>query len=198
MPKIIDKAHMRHAILDAALHTFATYGFHNSTMDKIAQKAGLAKGTLYLYYESKEALSIAFVAAYFSQMETLITQQGFAKSLDAFIEQLHAVLLVDPEQAALIPLFFEAFGPSFKDKEFMDTIARSFDKAGAFYTQNITELIARDEIDPDINPHALGRVLVSILDGILLHYGLFSPAQSDYERMVRESLALFKKSLKRP
>lgn len=43
-------------ILDAARRVFAHKGFAKATMDEIAHAAGVAKGTLYLYYESKQAL----------------------------------------------------------------------------------------------------------------------------------------------
>lgn len=41
-------------ILDAALDVFAHKGFHSATIADIAQKAGVAKGLLYHYYNSKE------------------------------------------------------------------------------------------------------------------------------------------------
>lgn len=40
-------------ILDAARKVFARKGFDEATMDEIAAAAGLAKGTLYLYFKSK-------------------------------------------------------------------------------------------------------------------------------------------------
>lgn len=47
----------RHAqILDAARQVFARKGFADASMDEIAQKAGVGKGTLYLYYRSKQDL----------------------------------------------------------------------------------------------------------------------------------------------
>jgi AcrR family transcriptional regulator len=46
----------RQAILDAALHTFAEHGFEAARLDDVAARAGVAKGTLYLYFPSKEAL----------------------------------------------------------------------------------------------------------------------------------------------
>jgi AcrR family transcriptional regulator len=47
----------RHSqILDAARQVFARRGFAEASMDEIAQAAGLAKGTLYLYYKSKQEL----------------------------------------------------------------------------------------------------------------------------------------------
>jgi len=47
----------RHAqILDAAQQVFARRGFASASMDEIAQSAGVAKGTLYLYYRSKQDL----------------------------------------------------------------------------------------------------------------------------------------------
>jgi len=43
-------------ILDAALACFAEKGFAACRMDDIARRAGISKGTIYLYFESKEAV----------------------------------------------------------------------------------------------------------------------------------------------
>jgi AcrR family transcriptional regulator len=43
-------------ILDAALASFAEKGFAATRMDDIARRAGISKGTIYLYFESKEAV----------------------------------------------------------------------------------------------------------------------------------------------
>jgi AcrR family transcriptional regulator len=42
-------------LLAAARRVFSERGFHNATMEEIAQIAGVAKGTIYLYYPSKQA-----------------------------------------------------------------------------------------------------------------------------------------------
>jgi AcrR family transcriptional regulator len=46
-------------ILEAAYHVFAERGFDQATMDDIARTAGVAKGTLYLYYPSKQDIYTA-------------------------------------------------------------------------------------------------------------------------------------------
>lgn len=43
-------------ILSAALELFAFQGYHNASVAQIAKKAGVAKGLIYNYFESKEAL----------------------------------------------------------------------------------------------------------------------------------------------
>jgi AcrR family transcriptional regulator len=43
-------------ILDAALSVFVEYGFAAARTDEIAKRAGVTKGTLYLYFASKEAI----------------------------------------------------------------------------------------------------------------------------------------------
>lgn len=52
----VDREDRRRAILDAALTVFAETGFTGARMDAVAQRAGVAKGTLYLYFKDKEAL----------------------------------------------------------------------------------------------------------------------------------------------
>lgn len=46
----------RQAILDAALDVFAAQGFAAARLDDVARQAGVAKGTLYLYFPGKEEL----------------------------------------------------------------------------------------------------------------------------------------------
>jgi AcrR family transcriptional regulator len=46
----------RKEIVKAAVDEFLEVGIARATMDKIAKRAGLAKGTLYLYFASKDAL----------------------------------------------------------------------------------------------------------------------------------------------
>jgi AcrR family transcriptional regulator len=53
----VDKRAERHkAILDAALDEFADKGFAGARLEDVAARAGVAKGTIYLYAPSKQAL----------------------------------------------------------------------------------------------------------------------------------------------
>jgi AcrR family transcriptional regulator len=46
----------RQSILDAALDEFAARGFAATRLDDVARRAGVAKGTIYLYFSDKESL----------------------------------------------------------------------------------------------------------------------------------------------
>lgn len=46
----------RAKILDAALELFGNEGYHNGSISKVAQKAGISKGLVYNYFESKEEI----------------------------------------------------------------------------------------------------------------------------------------------
>ncbi len=46
----------RDAILEAALHCFVDRGFYGTAIPEIAKRAGVAAGTIYHYFESKEVL----------------------------------------------------------------------------------------------------------------------------------------------
>jgi TetR/AcrR family fatty acid metabolism transcriptional regulator len=47
-------------ILDAAVKVFAEQGFFQSTVAQVAKKAGVADGTIYLYFKSKDDILIQF------------------------------------------------------------------------------------------------------------------------------------------
>ncbi|OMF86752.1 TetR/AcrR family transcriptional regulator [Paenibacillus sp. FSL R7-0273] len=52
-------SHKHTAILDAAYELFGSGGFYETKMSEVAEKAGIAKGTVYLYFKSKEELFLA-------------------------------------------------------------------------------------------------------------------------------------------
>jgi AcrR family transcriptional regulator len=56
-----DPAGRRQAILAAALERFLAEGFAAATLEGIARQAGVAKGTIYLYFADKQALFRALV-----------------------------------------------------------------------------------------------------------------------------------------
>jgi AcrR family transcriptional regulator len=52
----IRSAERRQAILTAALDEFSARGFEAARLDDVAKRAGVAKGTIYLYFRDKESL----------------------------------------------------------------------------------------------------------------------------------------------
>lgn len=69
----------RVAILEAALRVFAESGFHTSTVDQVAEAAGVAKGTVYLYFRSKNELLDELVAGRVARLTSLLEQAtGYA------------------------------------------------------------------------------------------------------------------------
>ena len=49
-----------HLILEAAVTVFARQGFHQSTVAQIAKEAGVADGTIYLYFKNKDDILVQF------------------------------------------------------------------------------------------------------------------------------------------
>ncbi|MFN2218335.1 MAG: TetR/AcrR family transcriptional regulator [Anaerolineae bacterium] len=70
-----EKAQRRQEILDAARREFFERGFHSPTVDDVAARAEVSKGTIYLYFESKEE----------------ILAHLLLEGLDLLVEQMEAV-----------------------------------------------------------------------------------------------------------
>ncbi len=51
---MVEKASKREMILTAAREIFGEKGYHSTTSEEIAKKAGVGKGTIYQYFESKQ------------------------------------------------------------------------------------------------------------------------------------------------
>ncbi|MDX9974761.1 MAG: helix-turn-helix domain-containing protein, partial [FCB group bacterium] len=61
-------------ILSAAVEVFAEKGFRAATMDEIAAAAGITKGTIYLYFASKEELFLAMTRRHFERVLALLPE----------------------------------------------------------------------------------------------------------------------------
>jgi AcrR family transcriptional regulator len=61
MPKLLETTRVarQERILHAAVACFARQGYHGTTMEQIATKAGIAKGAAYVYFPSKEVIFLA-------------------------------------------------------------------------------------------------------------------------------------------
>ena len=55
-----EKNHKYFQILEAAIRVFARQGFHQSTVAQIAKEAGVADGTIYLYFKNKDDILVQF------------------------------------------------------------------------------------------------------------------------------------------
>jgi AcrR family transcriptional regulator len=60
----------RNQILDSAAAVFAEKGFHRATTKDIARRAGIAEGTIYNYFDSKDDLLIGMMAR-LAELDTL-------------------------------------------------------------------------------------------------------------------------------
>jgi len=74
--KHIDK---RNEILSAALEIISEQGFHKAPMSMIAKKAGVGAGTIYIYFENKDAL-INEICLELEKKITMAIQKGYPES----------------------------------------------------------------------------------------------------------------------
>lgn len=87
--KIVKKA----AIMDAAIEIFAREGFHRATIRQIAEKAGMAVGTLYLYFENKDG----------------VLREIFMRDIDEHLDRLFKKIEREPIEKALAMFYEDRF-----------------------------------------------------------------------------------------
>jgi AcrR family transcriptional regulator len=109
-------------ILQAAVSVFSRYGFRRASVDDVAREAGVAKGTIYLYHESKEAmfravgqavadrLLLGAAAARAAEGPTperlrLVLEAKFLYLYDVVTRSPHAAELLDSKGRLLADLF---------------------------------------------------------------------------------------------
>ena len=86
----------REQLLDAAASVFLERGLAQATMADVTEAAGVAKGTIYLYFDSKSALLTALRARYTSQwleqsgrLDAPPGRGGYARQLRSFLGEMY-------------------------------------------------------------------------------------------------------------
>jgi AcrR family transcriptional regulator len=87
-------AERRQAILAAALDEFSARGFEAARLDDVAKRAGVAKGTIYLYFRDKEALFQELISAMLAPLVANIESMGAADVPMALMSQHIADMFV--------------------------------------------------------------------------------------------------------
>lgn len=111
------KEHRPQELIEAGLQEFVLNGFAATRMIDIAKRAGVAKGTIYVYFESKEALFEAAVRSqilpHVDQISGMVSSyQGTTKDLIKFIVQMMYDRVNRGNAAVLIRVMI-AEGPKF-------------------------------------------------------------------------------------
>ena len=117
-------------LIDAALSLFAEKGFAATRSEEVARRAGVSKGTLYLYYPSKEELLKAVIS------------QRLSSEID------HARRLVEQHQGSMSSLMTEVLtdwwrnvfdSPASAVFKLIITEVRNFPDIAQFYVNEVVE-----------------------------------------------------------
>ncbi len=147
----------RRRILDAAVSVFAQNGFYNAKVSQIAKEAGVADGTIYLYFKNKEDILIqVFIDAMDEilrrQEEALATITDPVDRLRTFIRVHFASVAESRAMAEVITVELRQSAKFMRNTDmkpfgrYLAMIARIVDdgvRLGAFAESSVPRLIAR-------------------------------------------------------
>lgn len=143
----------RQAIIDIAIGEFAEHPYAVASLSRIVARAGIAKGSIYQYFENKQDLFL-FLLEYAAQAQLRRLAEftppepnlGFFALLRRQMSASVYVGLAEPQLVQLI-----ARGMS-NDLPFRDAVAQRLQVAGTAHLQHLlAQAIARGEIDPSID-----------------------------------------------
>lgn len=184
-------------LLDAALDLFVEKGFAATRSEEVAARAGVAKGTLYLYYPSKEELLKAVIQS------SLGAQISSAADTVAQYQGASATLLVDVVSDWWLRVFDSPTSGVFK---IVITEVRNFPEIADYYRQQVVEPgnqligrilergLARGEFRPmDVRSTVLSLVMPMVMLCLHKHsLGACLPPESfvDPRAFIRQHIAL--------
>jgi TetR/AcrR family transcriptional regulator, fatty acid metabolism regulator protein len=96
-----------HQIIDAAIRVFARTGYYSSRVSDIAREAGIASGTIYLYFKTKDEILVTLfrekMAEWVGQVrEAIVTERDPLARLRRIVTMHFTVLEQNPELAEVV------------------------------------------------------------------------------------------------
>jgi AcrR family transcriptional regulator len=167
-----EKQQRREDIIRAAQQVFFSRGFNEATMDDIAEQAELSKGTLYLYFKSKEDLHTEVAhkatAMLTSAMDGIEKMEGNA--IEKLIAMGRATIRFSqqyPDHMKSI-IFLEGFElqqVSFSPSEFREVIYKEspVGMVVKIIEHGVREKIIRNDIPPPVIAHTLWMQMISVM-----------------------------------
>ena len=162
-PARLPAARRRQQLLDVALEVFSSNGFHATSMNEIAEAAGVTKPVLYQHFASKRELYLALLQEEGGRLLDAIAKatsaagSPYAQVEHGFQAYFH---WVSDDRDAFLLLFGSG---ARRDEEFADEVRRVEDAIAAA----IAPLIQAD-IDAD-HQQALAYALVGLAEGTSRH-----------------------------
>ena len=181
-PKIVDKEKKRREILEASVALFASRGVASTKMQDIAEAAGIGKGTIYEYFESKtdlfNQLFIIFSEGILTEMQVEIDK------CDNAVQKIEMVMYKDVEMNRVhsdqLGLMFEFWTESVREHGAIgDTMKLHgmMEEYKALVAGILEEGIeAGDFREVDVTETA--RFIIGALDGVSMHYMMFKEYMS--------------------
>ncbi|MFD0360278.1 TetR/AcrR family transcriptional regulator [Nocardia sp. GCM10030253] len=162
MPKKVDRIARQEDILDAAVRVFARKGFAASRIEDVAAEAGIAKGSVYLYFDSRNALLAGVFDSYAASSARALNELGDGPPLERLTRLVHAaveMLAAHPGHARVLLDVWASNPP-------LDMAAIYHEYRGAIAAL-LTQAKMAGELRPEIDErHA--AVIVGAIEGCLV------------------------------
>ncbi|RMG21328.1 MAG: TetR/AcrR family transcriptional regulator [Deltaproteobacteria bacterium] len=182
-------------ILDAAIEVFAERGFYNATIAEVARRAGVADGTIYLYYKGKDDLFIRLFEEIMARINARLEEATAA--CDRAADKVRALVLAQAELVEAEPAFAEVICVELRQSsKFM----KEYDNPGfRAYLNLIAEVIAGGQASGEFSapgdPQILARALFGAVDEIHLAWLLARRHRFDLKQAAAEVADLFVRGL---
>jgi TetR/AcrR family transcriptional regulator len=166
-----EKLRQRQEILDAALELFSQSGYHNVSMNEIAEKSEFAVGTLYKFFSSKEdiykSLMLENSNRFFNALMDALKQGD--DEIETLRNLVRAKRKVFMENAPVVRLYHaETKGAGYNVKAGMDAdIRKKYDQVQQAIAAVFEKGIKKKLFNKIAEPHILSVVLNSIINDFL-------------------------------
>lgn len=190
------KSHNRRQdILAAAERVFAQRGFAEATVEEVAIEAGVSKGTMYNYFQSKKQLFAdlfreAMTTAQNQLEEVVSSDQSARKKVDAILEMWFLRFTYYQKMGRLALEFWLSVVGDQEQGQFAGILHELYQKFRDDLAEILTQGVREGVFTLRFDPRIAASLILALLRGVGLQWilGLDEPDNEEYRSAIRRAV----------
>ena len=184
----------RELILREAVREFTVHGFRQASVNRIVERTGIAKGSLYQYFADKESLFL-YVFGRFAELIKVTVREAAGEREGAFFTRLEQVMRAGERFVAGYPEYFRLYLKLAADQDIPHR-AQLLGMLRLFPAEYFGPLLVQGRREGMIRKDVRLEAMIFLVEGVIERFlqGLAEPTQPDVEQ-VAELITLLRGAL---
>ncbi|UXI69870.1 TetR/AcrR family transcriptional regulator [Tahibacter amnicola] len=153
-------------ILEGAERCFRSKGFHQASMQDIANESGVSMGLLYRYFANKEAIVVSFADSDSAELVSLLAEFAASSSPLELWPGILRRMLKEASEPDYVRITTEVFAEALRNPKLFESLVQSDDTVRRALIDAIKAQQSAGRMVAQLDPIVAADILMGMIDGV--------------------------------